>query len=79
MLNRVISLNVEVALSLPSSVVKTSFPLKAPSINDTIPVLVLVTLIGSVPFGKVSIPFPDTTTLKWVLFTAVWLSNLTCS
>jgi hypothetical protein len=48
-------------------VVKISFPLKAPSIIDTIPVLVLVILIVSVPFGKVSVPFPDTTTWKMSL------------
>jgi hypothetical protein len=51
-----------VALSLPSSVVKISFPAKAPSIIDSIPVLVLVVMIASVPFGRVSVPFPDTIT-----------------
>jgi hypothetical protein len=48
-------------LSLPSSVVKISFPVKAPFTIDTIPLLVLVVLVVSVSFGKVSILFPDMT------------------
>jgi hypothetical protein len=40
---------------------------------------VLVTLIGSVPFGKVSVPFPVNFMIVCVLFIGVSLTLICCS
>ena len=68
MLNRAISYSVAVALSLPSSVITICSPAAAAVVplSDTIRIPLLVVLIESVVFGKVSVPFPATVDSVWV-------------
>ena len=60
------------------SIVRISFPTNVLKI-DTIPLPVLVVLMVSMLFGKVSVPFPSTTKCAWVWFIRVSLTSLMCS
>ena len=62
MLNRAISYNIAVALSLPSSVITICSPAAVGAVpfNDTIRFPLLVVLIGSVVFARVRVPSPAT-------------------